>query len=605
MTRLASVAGRAVRRPAVAAALVFALAWALLEMGHPPCPTHGDTHEDLLLARACVEEGRCPTVGVNTRMPGVSQGALWISLLAVLRAVPVSVGAIHSLTFALAAAGVALLFATLRRRSTPLASATAALTLAGLLYGETLHVPWNPSLTPLPAALLLVVALDHAERGRWWGALPLGLALGLTLETHPVALLLAPGATLVAGLGSERRAAALLSPALTGAIALGTYAAISPDAARGNAATAIDRMGWAIAVGAVGVSAAALFFHERFRRADARTRTLVAALALSTLPLVVVAAWTATQPRFDARYAVPALPALAYALAAGIGRGARSPAPLWALTACALVAISRSPREAHDEPPLAALEAAGQALHGEGMTLDEAFARVGGPGCADVIGALAATGMPMQGPASELPRESLILTMAAELEGGAARDLERGRWRTIPTAWGDVLVGELPTWVDRRRMSACVFSERGEELTCVERDLAGGVRALMSIEEDLTRLADPTLQWSEDPRRELASHRVVYTLPVRVPPGAGERTLSVPRAARDCRAARFLAVEGVRARGALPAASVTLESARDEQEGSVTIEITACGDDSLPLFPPCLTEIAPTDGAALRRILDG
>jgi hypothetical protein len=594
---------------------VFAAAWLVLELGHPPVPLHDDTHEDLLQARVCLEEGRCPTVGVSTTVPGVAQGALWVNALAALRAVPVSVGAIHGLTFALAAASIALLFAYLlvRRGRPRLAWAAAALCTLGWLHGGTLHVPWNPSLSPLPAALLLVLALEHAERGRWWGALPLGLALGLTLETHPVAVLAVPGTLLLAGMACRRGAAALLAPALTGATALGLYAAMSPGAALQNGVAALRAAGTPLLVGAVALPGVALLLQPRFRRARARPRDLLAALALALPPLAVVVgtALLSDEAPVGPRYLSPALPAVALLAAEALApalsvRGA--PAAL--AVGAALLALWPATRHEAGIRRLAALEAVRTALEADGLTLDHAFARVSGPACQPLVGGLAAVGMPLGRPANgELRPRSLVVAMADELAdlGASPDDLARGRWRTVPTPVGPALLGELATWVDRRRFTACVFTEADGEPTCGAHDLGEGIRAVLGEHPPLLpRLTDPSVRWRRDGAGRRWPRRVVYRLPVRIPPRAGQRTVFVPTVAGEaCRVHRFVDAEGLRLGSPLGGEALVLESTDAPQRGALAVEVAVrgCPPFALEVFPPCLSERAPEDGPALRRLL--
>ncbi len=610
MSRLLSILERFWRAPFAPAAVVLAATWAVLWLGHPPAFLHSDTHEDLLLARACIEDGRCATAGASTTMPGVEQGALWISLLAVWRAAGLSIAAIQALVFLLAAVSVALLFAYLRPRSPRLAWATAALTALAWLYGGSLSVLWNPSLTPLPAALLFVVGLDHAERGRWWGPLSLGLALGLTVETHPVAVLLAPGALVLAGASCRSRLWAFLAPVVAAALAFGLYAGISPAAALANARAAVGAAGVLLPVGALVLVGTAGLSQPWLRRASESRRTLIAAAALALPVLVAVAARriVSDQAPLGPRYVAPAIAPLAYLIGRGADRLlARRPAAATLSLAALVAALWPAFHARVDERTLSGVEAVERSFRRRGVTLDEAYARVSGPACREVLGGLAALGLPFGGPLQELSHESVVVGMANEIEraGGDPARFGRGRWEVLSAQGGDVVVGELDAWIDRRRFSACVFTDAGGDPICIERDMRAGVKALMGPELMLARLSEPYVEWRDDPHAGGLAERVVYRLPVRVPPGAGTRTLSIPVVGRyECHRTRFVAFEGVPVTGALPSTTVSVRSTDSWQEGTAVVEAERGSCGYLDVFPPCTSEIAEDDEPAMRRVLE-
>lgn len=593
--------------------VVFVLTWGLLELGHGPSALHGDAYEDLLRARACTEDALCRTVGVNTSVAPIAQGALWVDVLAVLRGVGLSVDAIRSVTFALTASSIAIVFAVLRRRGArEVGWLTAGLLCVTYLVGGLLRVPWNPSLTPLPAAFLFLLCLKQADDARWWRAVPLGVALGLTLESHPVAALVVPGALVVAGLTAESRRAAWLMPAFTALVASGLYALISPGAALVNTAAllaAAPLSGIFAALAALTAAAAAV--RPRFARATPRQRAIATAALLAGPVALAVTGRALVEAELGAlgvRYFAPALPALAFLLAESVAPALRARPVRIGLTVVALVGALAIfvLRRREPEPTFAALDAVRAALEADGVSLDEAWVRVSGPGCVDVLGGMAALGMPISGPAGGASHGSLIVSLLPTEAVGA--DPRRGRWRTVRTPVGPVRLGELDTWVDRRRFSACVFSDDVAEPVCLERDLGDGIWALNeSLHEGISRLADPSVEWRppEVPHRRAAT-RIVYRLPIRVPPGSATRTIFLPPAAMgECSAARFTGAEGVRVVPQRRAGALVVESTAAWQRGVVTVEVDLpdCGALSLDVFPPCLSELASDDGPALRRLL--
>ncbi len=79
---------RLIRMPSlkiVSAVCVTLVAWAWLDHINPAFPITDDGVRDQLLARDCVELGRCRLIGASASVTGFHHGAAWIDLLAAVR----------------------------------------------------------------------------------------------------------------------------------------------------------------------------------------------------------------------------------------------------------------------------------------------------------------------------------------------------------------------------------------------------------------------------------------------------------------------------------------------------------------------------------------
>jgi len=360
--------------------------------------------------------------------------------------------------------------------------------------------------------------------------------------------------------------------------------------------------------GAVVISAAAARLQPRFLAASDRARAVAVSIALAGPPVAAIAFAWLVMDRISpgARYLAPVIPAVAYAMVEGLApllrvRAVSASLALGAAAITVLASVQLEPAISQE-----ALESATVVLRAEGVSLDDAWAHVSGPECAAVLGGFAALGLPIAERSERPDNQSWFLRPASELQGADLATLERGRWRAA--AEGELVLGELDTFIDRRRFSVCVFGEDpAREPMCVDRDLGAGVRALTRGERAFSGLEEPSVQWHTDTHGP-AARRAIYRLRIDVPARASRRTLSISRAGQpSCLGVRFLAAEGVRTGSTLPADELVVLGADEAQRGVVIVEVdgTTCSMHSLPIFPPCVSEVAPEDGLALRRLLRG
>jgi len=558
---------------------VLLLAWLMLQLGHDPPPLHSDSHEDLLLARACLERQECPGAGAMTSWPGIAQGALWVNLLAAMRALGIPVGAIHSATLGMAALGTAVGFAAVRERGAVEAWCFAGVAVLALVGGGTLGVLWNPSLMPLPAALMFALCLRASGTRRWWDALSVGLALALTFEGHPVAALAVPGALAAVGLSAPSRAAALAGPPLTLAVALGVHWLMSPVAVATNLATLLGVFGPGTILAALAVFVGAVaWLRPRWRSRLLADAPLLTA-ALLAVPGLLGFAYRAlvggaVGPRYLGAVTLP----VAYLATRALGSSVGARGTVALLLAGGLV-IGVALRQRTPELSLPMLEGAVQQWTREGLSLDDVLARTSGPRCRNVVAAAAATGAPIV-PSAAMRRvvsdeSDFVLSLAPDPSVA-------GRPRRL----AGLVVTKVRPWLRRRRFTACVQTEVP---VCVERDLTAGIDTLMGDDPwMLPRLSEPSLHWTDERLARRPASPVTYRFAISVPASSGAREITLPRRAHGC-AARFVALSGVE--GTRDRDRLVLRSVQRPQRGHVTVAVDpGCGGAALVIFPPCTLE---------------
>lgn len=173
---------------------VAAVSAAWLWLRFLPAPLHRDTVRDLLLARDLTDGRLLHLSGAWTSFGQLHQGVLWLDVLGMARELGLGPPAVHYLALVsiVAAALVVLLVA--RRHlhlSRPLAAAAAVAFALLVRFATELPILWNPTLLPLPLALLLLLTVASVERTRLLDAAFAGVLLAACIDLHVVAFGLA------------------------------------------------------------------------------------------------------------------------------------------------------------------------------------------------------------------------------------------------------------------------------------------------------------------------------------------------------------------------------------------------------------------------------
>jgi len=200
----------------VAAAVLVVSGWGLTHGVPAEIPVSQDTVRDLVLAQQCRGPEGCPELGASTSVPELHQGTLWIRYLAMAERLGLDMQGVRGVTLLAAALSLAIL-AWLTARVPSLAGTGSGLAAGGLgllffaLSPEIPEVQWNPALLPLPSVVLvaatIAVGLGAGRTGFALvaGHLLAGLALGLTVQLHPVSALAVPGVVVLLALRRPKR----------------------------------------------------------------------------------------------------------------------------------------------------------------------------------------------------------------------------------------------------------------------------------------------------------------------------------------------------------------------------------------------------------------
>ena len=204
--------------------------FSLVAMAPDELPVVQDTSRDLVLARRCVEGGRCLAMGASTSVEELHQGAAWMWHVATLQSLGANPHGIQAISFLAIAIALALLMFAGETEVGPgagLLAAAATLVYIGATGGE-FYTQWNPSLMLLPATLLHY-ALLHAARFRSFiFYIASALCLSVMVQLHPVAMIDVPLVLLVFALFRPPRWPLVLATAV--AVFVGSLLSMSWDA---------------------------------------------------------------------------------------------------------------------------------------------------------------------------------------------------------------------------------------------------------------------------------------------------------------------------------------------------------------------------------------
>jgi hypothetical protein len=265
-----------------------------------PAPLHSDTARDLLLARACVENASCASMGPPSSLAGFVQGATWIRVLSFARAHHGSILAVQRLALALLALAAGAMTLIAPRATNGFGRVLAAMLLVpAMLIASASPILWNPTLAPLPAVLLLLFVAAAVERRTLAPAIAAGVALGVSIDLHIGALVIAAPVLFVLVASAARPVSAAFG--FLGAAAA-YLSASSRDMLAHNSRLAGSRT-WLVVATVVGVVALAwarrgefaeLTPADRLRR-SAAVVAIGSAVLLAALMLVANLRWT---PRY-------------------------------------------------------------------------------------------------------------------------------------------------------------------------------------------------------------------------------------------------------------------------------------------------------------------
>lgn len=468
----------ALRRPALLALGAWLAGFAALAALAGDPPLHADTGRDWVLARQCVELGRCSMAGPSASFRGLTHGGLWIHLLSICQAAGLGIAGARAVTLALHAAAAALIAAAPARlcRWPGAGVACWAIYLAASAWAIEAPALWNPSALPLPLSLFWICALGVAAQGGVAAAAAAGAALALSIDAHVAC---APLALLLLGV----IAAAAARPALSTLAALGALAATlavsSPGALIADAGALLGAAPLAAGLASAALAAgAALRRRVRARAPEDRARaTLALGCVLFAIPLLGGALLTGHP--LAPRYLAPAVPATAVLAGRGIRilldrAGARARVAGGALASLLLLgaaasAIRQPGWRAADAERLAARFAE------RGTDYADLVRSLRGPHAARLLTMLAAfapRSAPRAGepPRSRepAPREDLLVVRASR--SALPRALPPG-WEGIDLGAGALaVVRRAPAYVDRSDAEVCVEPADGGAPTCARVD---------------------------------------------------------------------------------------------------------------------------------------
>lgn len=547
-----------------------------------------DVARDFLLARDCVELGRCHLRGATSAFLGITQGALWVNLIALVTLLGGGVATVQALVITLLGASVGALHHLAGRWLSPRAALpTAGIFLAMLLLLGDQSVLWNPSLSPALVVLASAALLQLARGAGPLTAASAGVLVGVGASLHVSVGLLMPPLVALLLLGARRPAWSLLAALASFAL---VFALSSLDAATINLEWLASSGTWRLTLGALAaVAGVALLARGAYQR---RPRGHTAIAAAVTLATGALGAWAsgATGLPGQPYYLFPAAPMAAGLLgalvAAVIGR-LPHPAARAAILGVALAPIAPAALLAHDEPTVASpewtatdVEAAARRLLPR-YSLDELVAGLQGPRCWELTAAIGVYASGSE-PRTDAPTAPLVLRISPDLRPPAGVDGE-----VIEAGGGLLYVRHIPSWLDRSRQRVC-HDAGGPDSPCTgltDPESAHGDGRDVGFEA----MAYPVMH----PASGLREYHARYEIAV-VPRDGEERTLMVMGGAEGPCVWRIEEARGLDARGPLPSTVLTL--------GPGASGVLVVGRDFGPAcrdtdrrVPPCFVEVRPDE----------
>jgi hypothetical protein len=555
--------------PPGGAVVIFMLSFVLLALLVGAPPIHEDTARDLLLARDCVDAGRCAMAGPHASFAGLTQGALWGHLLEVCRTLGLALRGSRYVVLALHAASAALVYGIPRRMcGWPAGLAAWGLYLAMSSYTSELPILFNSGALPLPLALFYVCLSSLAIDGEVLASAGAGVALGLAVDTHVVAAVLVPFFFGVVVAVARR-------PLVATAAAI--FAVVVPLLVSSPRAVVADATllasAWAPSAGVLALSlVVGLSLRRRAKTARpvTRSRAVLAAACIFSTALFAgarIVTGHGLEPRYFAVLAAPAAIFVGAWLVQGFRgepgleiriRRTNAVVALAGLTLLGFL-MARSARSRRSWNAFDA-EVLARDLYARGWSYPDLFRHLRGPDAGLLVAALAPYGPPP--PASrENPKGPTDLLVAK-----VQRSLLPA---SVPTEWDVVDLGgsaaavmrPLVSWIDLSALTLCQ-TESGAPLPCQHVDLDvldpdEGARGTVAQRAYPTLLPTPS---EPDTRAGAPLGPLRCSIEVRVHASSPARVLTLVDTTMPWRIERAL---GVRYAGTLPGREVTLEGEGD------------------------------------------
>jgi hypothetical protein len=588
------------------AVLLLALSMLLLAwlVGAPPL--HEDTARDLLLARDCVEQGRCAMSGPQASFDGLVQGALWDHLLEACRASGLGLHGVRYVVLMLEAVSAVLVWAT----PGPLCDwrsglAAWALYLAASTYCIELPVLYNSAALLLPLALFYVCALSLASDGELVSTAAAGAALGLSVDTHMVAAILVPFflGLVLAVAKRPAVAAALAAFAVILPLIVSSWGAIARDVVLLTAS-------WVPCAGLLAtVLLSGLALRRRARNAPplARSRAVLVAACVYALPVLAIAGAVTKHPLAPRYFVVVAMPAAilagtllteAFGNTSSFGFPTRRANAIVALIGLLLLAfVTRPNRSSRGGWNAFDAEVLAREIYGRGWTYADVFRHLRGSNAELLVAALAPYGPAPTGARAKSPIHDDLLV---------AKVLRSRLPATVPKEWRIVDLGDsavaitrsLPSSIDVAAVEIC-DSRPNESVRCQRVDLEARDPDEGAVATVVQR-AYPTLAPAASrPTRTLFAplHRSIEV-------GARASSPTHSIAIVDAMPWRIERVDGVRSRGVLPGERVTLEG---DGNGSIvfTVDIPAEAVGRFRQWLPSFVETSEDETELTSLLLGG
>ncbi|HVM97891.1 MAG TPA: hypothetical protein VMT89_15965 [Candidatus Acidoferrales bacterium] len=588
--------------PTVLGIAVALSAFAWLSHVLPPFVATDDAIRDQLLARDCVELGRCHLIGAPTSLHGFDQGAYWIDLLVATRLFGANTSTQRTVVVALLALGVGTVFVVVGRwlRGSLALPAAVLLTLALGIDGYPALLI-NPSASSffdvVAAAGLLVYGLSAQRRF----LILASFALGVAINVHIGSLSLLPPLLAIAGLIRPRRDV----PYAAGMI-LFVYFVSSRAALRANL-IGLSGRGLAMALaGGVFTLLVAGGFGQRFRRLSSTARAWAIGWIIVS-PFCVAASWFVFFQKhgFGGSYLHPivgpaavlvaAMVSVPFEAAAKYGAGWR-----WLPSIAALAALPLSARAPIPPPSVWSMAEARALVHAaarHGWSYEDLVFRLQSNDCRGLVTQMSAFAPP---PTTTTDHGRRTLQALKARRSVAATLARPGEVTVLPS--GEVLiVRQIESWLRFESLRVCRLPTASGAPQCESANL-GAIEIT-----DPQRFSFAMRSFPEIHRLDLPPPYVVrYEVPIA--PRAGERRelILADASTPDC-GWRITAADGVRVDDHIPARVVHLyseEGAPGELIFERPVGTAACPfSDYDPRYPPCVLETQPGD--ALAPLLEG
>lgn len=587
--------------PILAAIGIALAAFLWLAHLHPPGIITDDSTRDDLLARDCVELGRCHLLGAPSSLAGFFHGALLVDLLVAVRLL--GAGGERTVVLAFLAMSAATLFIVLWRWGrASIALPAAVLLIAGLSLDSPLLI--NNSVTVFPDVLTAAALLCYGLSGQRRYLIAAAFSLAVAISVHGASLsLMAP----LLAIAAAARARPWRAVAIALAVVAATCLLTSSATLRANA-IAIAERGYllpGIVIGLVVVLVAASL-GVRFRRLSWDARAWLIGIVI-VLPFALALLWLSVAERhhFSVLYLHPVLgpgaALIAAALCTPFDLAAHWLSGLrWTPTAAASAAIAlllvdasqpAASRDAAQSWSFAEATAIAERATARGWSYEDLVLRVQGTACRDLLRAMSVVAA-APGPSSTSDHDGRHLQVV-KIQRDAIPALTDGDGVVALSPTAAAILRDIESWLRPRNLRACRTavgvgsSPRCSTATPRESDAYTPERFLFSMR------SFPEVHALDVPLPYVAS----YEIPLAPVPGESRELTLTDHPGGDC-GWRFTRADGVRVDGSLPARRVRLYATG--AAASVVVErpfgTAACGRGFPDMrYLPCVLETRPGD----------